>query len=297
MLPRTWLVDASIYIFRAYFALPENWHAANGYPTQAVVGYAGFLLELIERERPDFAAVAFDESLGGCFRNEIYPDYKKSRVLPDEALAFQLAACRALTRALGFADFASERFEADDLIASAARHARAQGLACMVLSRDKDLGQVLGHDRDQLWDSPGGTALDRAGYRERHGIWPEQVPDLLALTGDAIDDVPGVPGIGTKTATALLADYPDVEHVLAAIPEIATSKRRSAARIAAALEAHAQQVRMARRLTALAEDAIAETPAFARRPADPDELERFAAEHGFGERLTARLLRVTEHVG
>jgi len=285
-----YLVDASIYIFRAWFTVPPRWHARNGQPTHALRGYAQFLLELLEREAPQHIVAAFDESLGSCFRNEILPDYKCRRELPDEALAFQLRACGELTQLLGVSTLASARFEADDLIFAAAQQARAGGQAVTVLSRDKDLGQVLEGEGDLLWYFPAAAPIDRAGYRERHGIWPHQVPDLLALCGDPVDDVPGVPGIGVKTATSLLQQYQDVDAVLAALEEIARSSRRGAARLARTLDAYGDQVRMARRLTALEPAALAGVQWCGER-GEPrrDALLQFAVEHGLGDRLARRL--------
>jgi 5'-3' exonuclease len=288
-----YLVDASIYIFRAWFTVAPRWHADNGLPTHAIRGYAQFLLELLEREAPRRIVAAFDESLGSCFRNEILPDYKCRRELPDEALAFQLNGCRELTQLLGVTTLASARFEADDLIFAAAQQAREDGRAAVVLSRDKDLGQVLLGDDDLLWHFPAAQPVDRASYRERHGIWPQQVPDLLALCGDPVDDVPGVPGIGIKTATSLLQQYADVDAVLDALDEIAVSARRGAARMARTLDAYRDQVRMARRLTAL-EPAALEGVQWCAERSEPrrEELLQFAMGHGFGERLARRLAGV-----
>lgn len=288
-----YLIDASIYIFRAYFTLAPQWQAANALPTHAVYGYADFLCALLRRRAPQRLLAAFDESLGSCFRNEIHPGYKASRALPDAALEFQLRACRELTGLLGIAHVASARFEADDLIASAAAAARREGTGVVVISRDKDLGQVLAGDGDRLWDFPAPATLDRASYRARHGIWPEQVPDLLALCGDPVDDVPGVPGVGIKTAVSLLQEYPGVEALLGALDAVARSPRRGAARIAGLLDAHREQIRMARRLTALAEDAFAAdgAPDTRRRPAKPEAVAAFADGHGFDAPLRERLLR------
>lgn len=115
----TFLIDASIYIFQYYFSLPDHWFSEDdSYPTAAVYGYTAFLVRLLKKHQPQRIAACFDESLDQCFRNEIYPDYKSSRALPDEALAFQLRACQTITRLLGIATYASERYEADDLLGS-----------------------------------------------------------------------------------------------------------------------------------------------------------------------------------
>jgi 5'-3' exonuclease len=163
-----------------------------------------------------------------------------------------------------------------------------------VLSRDKDLGQLLADAGDRLWDFPAGEPLDAAAWSARNGIRPQQLPERLALTGDAIDDIPGVPGIGRQTAQALLAAYPDAESVLAAAPAIAASALRGGPRIAALLQQHAHTVRLARRLTGLRDDALAQAPRFAREPVDTRTLGEFAREHGLGERLVARLQAAVE---
>ena len=147
-----YLIDASIYIFRHYFGLPDNWHSQDGYSTQAVYGYLKFLLSFIEEESPEYIAAAFDESLGNCFRNQIYPAYKANRVLPDEALAFQLNACVEVTGILGITGLASDTHEADDIIGTLAKRGRQMnGRQIIVVSRDKDLMQLVGAN-DVIWD-------------------------------------------------------------------------------------------------------------------------------------------------
>ncbi|MEZ5567372.1 MAG: hypothetical protein R3E54_03355 [Halioglobus sp.] len=122
---RAWLIDASIYIFRAWFSLPDRWHSPCGQPLQAVYGYAGFLADFLRQTAsPDCCAAASDESLHSNYRNDIYPGYKSSRELPDEALAFQLAACRELTALLGIPSFGGDRYEADDYLQSRTRVSR-----------------------------------------------------------------------------------------------------------------------------------------------------------------------------
>ena len=294
MRPTVHLIDASIYIFRAWFAIPPGAVSATGMPTHAVAGFAGSLAAMIEQSREGKFLAAFDESLGTCFRHAIHPGYKQRRALPDPELAFQLSACRELAEALGISCVASPRYEADDLLASAARYARASGHRCVVLSRDKDLGQLLCVADDVLWDFPKAEPQDRAGWMALQGIRPEQLAARLALTGDSIDDIPGVPGIGERTAVSLLGQYEDVENILADLPGIAASGRRGAARIAASLDAHAPQLRMARQLTQLAEDALLAPPQFHRAAVDPGRLDSLGRHLGFGERLRQRLHRLTE---
>lgn len=247
----TFLVDASVYIFRYYFALPPNWQSRDGYDTEAVYGFTNFLLDLLAR-RPARIACAFDESLGSCFRNDFYPDYKCSRALPDEALAYQLAACREMAEVLGIACFASERFEADDILATLTRTCRRH--RPIVISRDKDLGQLLDRGAASLWDFAADRHSDAAAIQQKFGVRPAQIADYLALVGDTSDDIPGVPGVGAKTAAALLAEFDCVESLLEAPQRVAQLKLRGARRLAEKLAEYAEQIAVAKRLASLVED-------------------------------------------
>ena len=247
----TYLVDSSVYIFRYYFALPPNWESRSGYATEAVYGFSNFLLDLLAR-RPQRLACAFDESLGSCFRNELYADYKCSRALPDEALAYQLAACREMAEALGIACFASERYEADDILATLTR--RYRNHCPTVISRDKDLGQLLERGASSLWDFAADQYLDADAIRAKFGVRPGQIADYLALVGDSSDDIPGVPGIGRKTAARLLDEFSGVEALLTEPQRVAQLPLRGAAGIAGKLSEHREQIILAKRLAALEEN-------------------------------------------
>ena len=254
---RAWLIDASIYIFRAWFSMPDRWYTRDGRPVQAVYGYTKFLLDFLDavEERPRCAA-AFDESLGSNFRNEIYPDYKSSREFPDEDLAFQLESCRAITELLGLPCYGGPRYEADDYLATLAKHCRQDSLAITVVTRDKDLGQLVLGGGDNWWDFAADERLDRTGIFEKFGVWPEQIGDYLALVGDSIDDIPGVPGVGPKTAAALLEAFGDIDNLKANCDSVAELALRGAGKLPAKLDDHWEQIHMARHLTGL-EDSIA----------------------------------------
>ena len=191
--PAVYLVDASMYVFRAWHSMPDEFHDAEGWPTNAVHGFARFLLELLERERPRHIAIAFDEALDSCFRNALYPAYKANREPAPEELKRQFAHCKALCEGLGLATLAHPEFEADDLIGSALRHARALGHPGVIVSADKDLSQLLG-DLDEQWDFARGVRWGASGVKARQGVHAHQVADFLALCGDAVDNIPGVPG-------------------------------------------------------------------------------------------------------
>ena len=252
--PRAYLLDASIYIFRAWFSMPDRWHTRDGFPLNAVYGYGGFLLDFLQAQaRGDYCAAAFDESLGSCFRNDIYAGYKASRELPDESLAFQLDTCRLLTECLGIPSFSSERHEADDFLATLARMMREQNCAVTLVTRDKDLGQLLVSDHDRWWDFAGDTILDARAFTERFGVQPAQFADYLALVGDSIDDIPGVPGVGPKTAAALLQHFGDLSRIENGLAEVGGLELRGAARLEQKLREHWPTVLLSRQLTELDE--------------------------------------------
>lgn len=285
-----YLIDASIYIFRAYFSMPDHWHAPNGYSVKALYGYVLFWLKFLQATRPEKLAAAYDESLGSCFRNELYPDYKMSRVLPDPELAFQLEACKGFTEVLGVPSLASDRYEADDILATLAAHARQAGEPVIVVSRDKDLGQILQTPQDEFWDFAADRRLNSEGIHAHFGVRPEQLVDYLALIGDKIDDVPGVPGVGPKTAATLLARFGDVPTLLAELEAVATCGLRGAPKLALKLEQYREQILLARQLVALS----LEVPVTALRPWQKpslDEVSYYLREFGLGERMAAQMAR------
>lgn len=262
-----YLVDASIYIFRAYFSLPERWHSPEGYPLNAVYGYTSFLLDLLRKlgeSNSHALAVGFDESLGSCFRNAIYPAYKSSRELPDEALAFQLNACRKITELLGLACFAGPRYEADDYIATLASRGRDAGYRIAVVSRDKDLGQLLLEEGDRLWDFAGNKQLDRSGFADKFGVLPEQFADYLGLVGDSIDDIPGVPAIGAKTGARLIQAFGSLEGLQPELDSLDALGLRGSARISENLKQHWESALVSRRLARLSSqiEEVSLPPAF-----------------------------------
>ncbi|MEM0954525.1 MAG: 5'-3' exonuclease H3TH domain-containing protein [Pseudomonadota bacterium] len=288
-----YLIDASIYIFRAYFSLPERWHSAEGYPLNAVYGYTAFLLDLLDRiPRPWTVAAAFDESLGSCFRNAIYPGYKASRELPDEALAFQLAACRELTERLGIPSFGGTTYEADDYLATLAAHFRAQSRPVVVITRDKDLGQLLLQSGDRLWDFAADTQMDRAGFVARFGVRPEEFADYQGLVGDSIDDIPGVPSVGPKTGAALIDAFGDLETLAPRRSDLSGLGLRGAARISAALESHWEQALMSRDLARLCPGVPGVTLSAALAELAVDTLTDYLETLGLAGPLRRRALRL-----
>lgn len=288
--PALHLVDASLYVFRAWHSMPDEWHDEDGWPLNAVHGFARFLIELLERERPRHVVVAFDEALDSCFRNRLYPQYKANRPPAPEELKRQFVQCKALCEALGLITLAHGEYEADDLIGSALHAARDHGFRGVIVSADKDLSQLL-EDDDEQFDFARGQRWGAGGVKARHGVHAHQVADYLALCGDAVDNIPGVNGIGQKTAAALISHFGGLDALMARIDEVAFLRLRGAAATARRLHEQREHALLWRQLTLIALDAPLGPHAapFARGHADAEALEGFAKRVRFGP-LTRRRL-------
>ncbi len=292
-----YLVDASFFVFRAYHSMPQHMADVDGRPVNAVYGFARFLQDLLERTRAERIAVAFDESLTSSFRNRLYPAYKAHRELPPAELKEQFARCRDLCRRLGVAEFGSAEYEADDIIGTLATRMRAAGFRTTIVTRDKDLAQLI-RDGDEFWDY---MAEERYGYPEiapRFGVRPERIADYLALTGDAVDNVPGVPGVGKKTAAVLLEHFASLDELYAGLERVPALPVRGAAGIAERLREHRATAYLARELTRIACDMpLVATPAtLLRRPPELDALHAFYDEVKFGPMLRRQAERLARHV-
>jgi 5'-3' exonuclease len=214
-----YLIDASPYIFRAYFSLPDSLRDAAGNPVQAVYGFASFLLKLLAEENPTHLGVTFDRSLTTSFRNDLYPAYKAQRALPPPELEAQLAACEEMAAALGAATFVDPVYEADDLIATLCARLARHGHGAVVVTSDKDLAQLV-DERTSLYDFGKGTRLTAVEVEAKFGVRPDQVADLLGLAGDAVDNIPGIKGIGGKTAADLLGRFGHLEDLYERLEEM-----------------------------------------------------------------------------
>jgi 5'-3' exonuclease len=284
------LVDASMYVFRAWHSMPNEFTDADGWPSNAVHGFARFLLELLDRARPQHIAIAFDEALDSCFRNTLYPAYKANRDPAPDELKRQFAHCKALCIALGFSVLAHEQYEADDLIGTALVRQRTHGFRGVIVSADKDLSQLL-QDHDEQWDYARDQRWGADGVKARQGVHAHQVADYLALTGDAVDNIPGVPGVGPKTAAVLLAHFGSLDAVLARVDEVPYLRLRGAAGVAAKLREHREQVLLWRQLTTIALDApmTAAGEHFTRGDADATMLATLCDALRFGPMTRRRL--------
>lgn len=265
------LIDASIYVFRAWHSMPREFFDTDGAPVNAVHGFTRFLCDFLERVQPTHVAVAFDESLTSSFRNAIYPAYKANRELPPDELKVQFAYCKRVAAALGLCVLGDAQYEADDLIGSALTVARGHGMRGVIVSADKDFGQLVGADVEQ-WDFSRDVRWDAHGVKQRLGVRPDQVIDYLALTGDAIDNIPGVPGVGPKTAAQLLANFDSLDALYARVEEVPYLRLRGATQTCARLKEHRAQAMLSRTLASIVLDAPV--------PGQPALLARAAGDTG-----------------
>ena len=287
---QAYLIDSSIYIFRSYFTLPENWQALDsGHPTHAVYGFTAFLLDMLRSKNPEHLFCAFDESLRSGFRHQLCPDYKANRELPDEALAFQLNACRQLCRVLGVAEMASATYEADDLIGAVAKNTRLANGQPVVVTRDKDLMQLI-ETEDLFWDFGKAPPKTQRQVEKDLEIGCQQMADFLALTGDSSDNIAGVPGVGAKTAKQLLLHFPDIDAILDHLDQLQDLPIRGASKLADKIDSHREQLALARQLTTIYTD-IDEAPKLeqiAWQGINLDAFDLFCEEMGFAGKFHDR---------
>ncbi|MDR2934895.1 MAG: DNA polymerase I, partial [Candidatus Adiutrix sp.] len=259
-----YLMDASAFIHRAFHAV-RNLSTRGGRPTGAVYGFAGTLLKLLRDQAPAALAVVFDSPEHGR-RHDIYPDYKINRAPLDEDLKSQLPDTRRLVEALGLFSLERPGFEADDLIAAAARTFTAQGLEVVIVSSDKDFYQLLS-ERVSMYDPAPkkDSALTLAAFRERFGLEPSAFLDVQALMGDSSDNIPGVPQVGEKTAVKLISRFGSLDSLYARLEEVTPEKLK------AALAAHRETAYLSRELASLGQGAAFDFEVGALRPRPPDQ--------------------------
>ncbi len=241
------LIDGSAFIFRAYHALPPLTRKSDGLPIGAVSGFCNMLQRYISdntgHDAPTHVAVIFDKG-SHTFRNDLYPEYKANREAMPENLRPQMPLTRAATRAFNIACHEIEGYEADDIIATLSVQAREAGGRVTIVSSDKDLMQLVGGGVE-MFDAMKNRRIDVEGVEEKFGVGPDRVVDVQALAGDSVDNVPGAPGIGVKTAALLINEFGDLDNLLAHADEISQPKRRQT------LQDKADQIRLSRQLVQL----------------------------------------------
>lgn len=287
-----YLIDSSIYIFRAWFILPSSIVSPKGRAVNALFGFADFLSQVTDQVKPTHLVCAFDRSLSSSARNNVYPAYKANRAPAPEELKHQFTLCQTFAEKCGFAQFASDLYEADDIIGTLTDVGRKGRYSNCIVSADKDLAQFVG-EKDQYWNFAKKQRLDYHALQKQFGVYPHQIADMLAICGDKVDNIPGIPGVGAATAAKLLVKWENLDNLLDHVEAVANMKFRGAARVSQLLAAHEDTVRLARQLTGLwpvpnLPNSISQLK---RRTADPACLEQFMKKHGFGDQRRERLLR------
>jgi DNA polymerase I len=269
------LIDGNSLAYRAFFALPESMATSDGRPTNAIYGFASMMVKALTDHRPAAVVVCWDAGMSG--RDETYPEYKAQRKARPDLLQEQWPHLQPLAEAFGFTNVRVEGWEADDVIATLATQAKQRGIPVMVVSGDRDVYQLVGDGIRVMTTSRGVTETkiyDREGVIERWGVPPEAVPDLIGLKGDSSDNIPGVPGIGEKTAAQLLSEYGSLEEVLANVDGISGAKRKEN------LTNHADDARISRDLATMHLDVDVDLDLEQLMASEPDRsrLRDYAAE-------------------
>jgi 5'-3' exonuclease len=270
---RSYLIDCSVYFFRFYFSIQHSVLSKSDRDVASTLAFFRWFLRFLHIEQPQSVACCFDESLGTGYRHSIDPHYKQNRALPDDALAYQLLAAKKMIEAYGVPVYASHEYEADDLIAALALHCRQNKWHPVVISRDKDLGQILHPESGLLWDFGYSDALDFSGFENDFGVKPSAVADYLAIVGDAVDNIHGVKGIGKVTASALFRYFSSWQDMLNRIDDISTLPIRGAKTIQRKIRDSQALIDHNIKLTRLYTDCLdGENVSVIRKQADTDTL-------------------------
>src|SRR3954468_5679469 len=244
------LIDGNSLAYRAFFALPESIATSTGFPTNAIFGFASMLVKILTDYGPKATVVVWDAGMSG--RKEVYEEYKAQRSSRPDLLREQWPHLAPLVEAFGYRNISVEGYEADDVIASIVEKAKAQDVPVMVVTGDRDAYQLVDDGQVRIMTTSRGITdtrvYDRDGVVERYGIPPELIPDFIGLKGDTSDNIPGVPGIGDKTAAELLQRFGDLEAVLSHVDDISGAKRKQN------LTEHADAPRLSQHLATMVRD-------------------------------------------
>lgn len=289
-----YLIDASVFVFRAWHSVPIEVVDPDGNAVNALHGFSRFLGDLIEQVRPQHMAVAFDASLVTSYRKRLYPAYKANREPAPEDLKRQFLQCQRVCAGLGITSFVSGEYEADDVIGTLATLARAEGRKVVIVTRDKDLSQLV-RPGDEYWDYISDKRFGYDRIADRFGVRPERMACFLALMGDAVDNIPGVPGVGRKTASTLFYHFESLSHLYDDLDRVLKIKLRNAGFVCGQLRDHRESAFLARQLTEIACDMPldVELAQLRRRPPELGDLNKFYDTVGFGRLLRNQAERIT----
>jgi 5'-3' exonuclease len=291
--PPLYLIDASVFVFRAYHSVPIAVADPDGNAVNALHGFSRFLGDLIERVRPEHIGVAFDASLVTSFRKHLFPAYKANREPAPEDLKRQFLLCQRLCAAMGLASYISSEYEADDIIGTLTARVRAEGRKVVLVTRDKDLSQLV-RPGDEYWDYISDKRFGYDRIADRFGVRPERMACFLALMGDAVDNIPGVPGVGRKTASTLFHHFESLAHLYDDLDRVLKIKLRNPGFVCGQLRDYRESAFLARQLTGIACDMPLDVDVaqLRRRPPDLGALNAFYDTVGFGRLLRNQAERI-----
>ena len=287
--PTAFLIDSSVFVFRSYYSMSTDLVDVHGNTNHAVYGFARFLIRFIKQTQPQFIAAAFDEALTTSFRNEIYPLYKANRDPAPADLKLQFKQCQKLAKLLGISTFSDDSYEADDLIGTLHQTYANRGHNVCVVSADKDLAQLV-RPSDWWWDYGKSKPLGFKALTEKFGVRPDQVCDFLALAGDQVDNIPGVKGVGVKTAQILLNHFDDLDSVLNRYKEIEFLSFRGAKSCQKKIRDHQADAKLSKLLSKIVLDAPIDNDDIIKSRVSPEALIDFIEEMNFGPMIRRELL-------
>jgi len=244
-IPRLFLIDGSSYVFRAFYAIGQL-STSKGFPTNAIYGFTSMFLRVLREMNPEYVAVVFDAK-GPTFRDEIYSDYKANRPAMPQGLEPQIPYIKRIVEAYNIPAIEKEGYEADDVIGTIAKEAAKQGVDVVIVSGDKDMLQLV-NGRIHTLDTMKDRSFGPREVIERYGVAPEEITDVMALMGDSIDNIPGVPGIGEKTAVALIRQFKTLDNLLA------NRERLPKKKLVEALIRFGEQAKLSKRLATISTD-------------------------------------------
>lgn len=289
---RLYLVDSSIYVFRGWFSLPDTFRNQQQQENNAWIGFTDFVYQFLQLEKPRQLVFAFDESLKYSARKTIYPEYKANRSPAPVELKRQFKWCREWVSALGYTDVASDRHEADDLIGSLAELHRSESCAITILTADKDLAQLI-RDQDIWWSFATGQQFTYRALIKKFGVKPEQIADQLALAGDKVDNIPGIPGIGMTIAGRLLTKFDTLDNLRANIDQVEKMKFRGSERIMSLLKEHESILDVSAQLTPTDNKVVEmEQVAVTRKDIDHDKLIEMMEQQNMDDSRKTRWLNM-----
>ncbi len=289
--PTAFLIDSSVFVFRSYYSMSTDLLDIHGNANHAVYGFARFLIRFIKQTNAQYIGAAFDEALTTSFRNEIYPLYKANRDPAPEDLKLQFKLCQKLTKLLGISVFADNSYEADDLIGTLHQTYADRGHNICVVSADKDLAQLV-RPSDWWWDYGKTKPLGFRALTAKFGVRPDQICDFLALAGDQVDNIPGIKGIGTKTAQVLLNHFNDLDSILSRYKEIEFLSLRGAKSCQLKIQNHHEDAKLSKQLSQIVLDAPLENDDIIKSKVSQEPLIAFIEEMNFGPMLRRELLEV-----